>query len=118
MWSLGIIGFMQIGNVTFGEKTIVRKYELALVLRPDGSEADRDEFVEMVRKMIVDWGGEVERTHEEGKKQLAYEIEKLNEAFYYFIEFSLPTTKVNDLDLKLKYEEMVLRHLIIREDEK
>lgn len=107
---------MQIGELTIPDTVAARKYELALVVNPEIADKEREELLDWVRKMITSWGGEVDRTLEEGKKTLAYEIEGFGEAYYYYVKMSMPVDKTNDLDLKIKYDERVIRHLLVKDE--
>lgn len=99
------------------DEVLVKQYELAMVLAPNLEEKDRDELLELIRKMIVNWGGQVDKTSEDGKKVLAYPIAKFTEAYFYFWDISLPTNKVNELDTRVRYEEKIIRHLLVKADE-
>ena len=50
------------------------------------------------------------------KKQLAYEIEKMKEGYYYFIQFEGETTVPAELEERLRIEETVIRFLCVKQD--
>lgn len=114
----GILRFMQIGDMKVPDTEAVRAYELALVVKPDLDDDGREKLLDGVRKLITNWGGKVEKTSEEGKKQLAYEIDGYNDAWYYFLNFTLASSKLHDLDARVRYNEDVVRYLLVREDDK
>ena len=105
---------MNIINQVLSEvKPEVRQYELSLVVRPDLELEGREKLLDLVRKMVTNWGGQIDKTEEAGRKILAYQIKKYNEAWYYFLDISLPANRVSDLDTKLRLNEDVIRHLIV-----
>lgn len=65
----------------------MNKYELAVVLSAKLEDDERAAAIEKVQGYITRFGGTVTNVDEWGKKRLAYEIQKMKEAFYYFIQF-------------------------------
>ena len=59
----------------------------------------------------------IEKVKEEGKKRLAYEIQKMNEAFYYFIHFDAEATCPAEMEAQLRIMDNVLRYLCVRVEE-
>lgn len=92
------------------------KYELALVLSAKIEDEARAALVEKVQGMITTAGATITNIDEWGKKQLAYEIQKMREAYYYFIQFEGETTVPAELEEKLRIEESVLRFLCVKQD--
>lgn len=92
------------------------KYELALVLNAKIEDEERAALVEKVQAMITTAGATITNIDEWGKKQLAYEIQKMKEAYYYFIQFEGETTVPAQLEEKLRIEESVLRFLCVKQD--
>ena len=71
----------------------MNKYELALVVSAKIEDDARTAVVEKAKEYITRAGGTVTEVEEAGKKRLAYEIQHMNEAFYYLslIHISEPT---------------------------
>ena len=61
----------------------MNKYELALVVSAKIEDDARTATVEKAKEYITRAGGNVTEVEEAGKKKLAYEIQKMSEAFYY-----------------------------------
>ncbi len=80
------------------------------------SKTKKAEVVEKVQAMITAAGAEITNVDEWGKKQLAYEIQKMKEAYYYFIQFEGEATVPAELEEKLRIEESVLRFLCVKQD--
>ena len=94
----------------------MKKYELALVLSAKIEDEERAAILEKVQAMITTAGAEITNVDEWGKKQLAYEIQKMKEAYYYFIQFEGEATVPAELEEKLRIEESVLRFLCVKQD--
>ena len=71
----------------------MNKYELALVVSAKIEDDARTATVEKAKEYITRAGGNVTEVEEAGKKKLAYEIQKMSEAFYYFIQFDAASMK-------------------------
>ena len=65
----------------------MNKYELAVVLSAKLEDDERTAALEKVKGYITRFGGTITDVDEWGKKRLAYEIQKMKEGFYYFIQF-------------------------------
>ena len=65
----------------------MNKYELALVVNAKIEDDARAAVVEKAKDYITRLGGTITNVDEWGKKRLAYEIQKMREGFYYFIQF-------------------------------
>ena len=65
----------------------MNKYELALVLNAKIEDDARPATVEKAKEYITRFGGNVTDVEDWGKQKTAYEIQKMDEAFYYFIQF-------------------------------
>ena len=65
----------------------MNKYELALVVSAKVEDEVRNATVEKAKEYITSLGGTITNVDEWGKKKLAYEIQKMHEAYYYFIQF-------------------------------
>ena len=65
----------------------MNKYELALVINAKIEDDARTDAIEKIKALIEKFGGEITNVDEWGKKKLAYEIQKMREGYYYFIQF-------------------------------
>ena len=93
------------------------KYELALVLSAKIEDEERAAMVEKVQAMITTAGAAITNVDEWGKKQLAYEIQKMKEGFYYFIQFDANADVPAQLEENVRIMDNVLRFLCVRKDE-
>ena len=94
----------------------MNKYELALVVNAKIEDDVRSATVENVKNMITSAGGTITNVDEDGKKTLAYEIQKMNVGYYYFIQFDAESGTPAELESKLRITDNVLRFLCVRQD--
>ena len=93
------------------------KYELALVISAKLDDDTRAAVLEKAKNYITRFGGTVGETEEWGKRKLAYEIQKVTEAYYYFIQFTSDDSDTpNQLEGRMRIMDNVLRYLVVRKD--
>ena len=96
----------------------MNKYELALVVSAKIEDDARTATVEKAKEYITRAGGTVTEVEDWGKKKLAYEVQKMKEAFYYFIRFEAESTVPAEIESRVRIMDNVLRFLVVRKDEK
>ena len=77
----------------------------------------RTATVEKAKEYITRAGGTVTDVDDWGKKKLAYEIQKMSEAYYYFIHFDAEGTVPAEVENNVRIMDNVLRFLVVRVDE-
>ena len=92
----------------------MNKYELAVVLNVKLEDEERAAAIEKITNYITRFGGTVTNIDEWGKKRLAYEIQKMKEGFYYFIQFDGDSTTPNELESRIRIMEPVIRYLCVK----
>ena len=95
----------------------MNKYELALIVNAKIEDDARAEVVEKAKGYITRFGGTISEVEEWGKKKLAYEIQKMSEGFYYFIQFEAESDAPAQIEEHVRIMENVLRFLCVRKDE-
>ena len=93
------------------------KYELAVIVNAKIEDDARTAAVDKCKALIERFGGQITNVDEWGKKKLAYEIEKMNEGFYYFIQFDAEPTAPADIEKRVRIVDGVIRYLIVKQDE-
>ena len=94
------------------------KYELAVVVSAKLEDDARAEVIEKVKALVTRFGGNITDVDEWGKKRLAYEIQKMKEAFYYFIKFEAENSDCsNEVEAHVRIMEPVIRYLCVKQDE-
>ncbi|MDD6169332.1 MAG: 30S ribosomal protein S6 [Lachnospiraceae bacterium] len=95
----------------------MNKYELAVVVSAKLEDDDRAATIEKVKEIVSKHGGTITNVDEWGKKRLAYEVRKMKEAFYYFIQFEGEATVPAEIESRIRIMENVVRYLCVRQDE-
>ena len=94
----------------------MRAYEVMVILDPSLEERtvqpSLDKYLNVIRKD----GGEVSKVDVWGRRRLAYEIQKNDEAIYAVIELSAEPDTVKEFDRQLRLNESVLRTKVMRPD--
>ena len=70
-------------------------------------------------KKILDvarYGGTVTEVEEWGKKRLAYEVQKMREGFYYFIQFEADATCPAEVERHVRIMDNVMRYLVVKKE--
>lgn len=94
----------------------MNKYELALIVSAKIEDDARTEAVEKAKDLIAKFGGNVTNVEDAGKKRLAYEIQKMKEGFYYFIQFDAESDVPAQVEAQVRIMEPVIRYLCVRQD--
>lgn len=94
----------------------MNKYELALVVSAKIEDDARTATVEKAKEYITRAGGTVTEVEEWGKKKLAYEIQKMREGYYYFIQFDASAECPAEIERRVRIMEPVMRYLCVKQD--
>ena len=94
----------------------MNKYELAVVLNVKLEDEERAAVIEKVKGYITRFGGTVTNVDEWGKKKLAYEIQKMREGYYYFIQFDASAECPAEIERRVRIMEPVIRYLIVKQE--
>ena len=92
------------------------KYELAVVVSAKLEDDARAEVIEKVKALVTRFGGNITDVDEWGKKRLAYEIQKMKEAYYYFIHFESETTTPGEIEERIIIMDGVIRYLCVKQE--
>ncbi len=91
----------------------MRHYEIVFMVHPDQSEQVPG-MIERYTGTITEAGGTVHRLEDWGRRQLAYPINKLHKAHYVLLNVEAPTEVINELETHFRYNDAVLRNLVMR----
>ena len=94
----------------------MNKYELALVVSAKIEDDARTATVEKAKEYITRAGGTVTEVEDWGKKKLAYEIQKMREGYYYFIQFDASAECPAEIERRVRIMEPVMRYLCVKQD--
>ena len=92
------------------------KYELALVVNAKIEDEAREAVVEKAKGYVARYVGTVTEVEEWGKKRLAYEVQKMREGFYYFIQFEADATCPAEVERHVRIMDNVMRYLVVKKE--
>jgi len=93
----------------------VRHYEVVFLVHPDQSEQVPG-TMGRYKALVENAGGKVHRQEDWGRRQLAYPIQKLHKAHYVLMNIECNQTALDELLEAFKFNDAVLRHLVIRRE--
>ena len=94
----------------------MRHYEVVFLVHPDQSE-QVPAMIERYRTTIESQGGKIHRLEDWGRRQLAYPIQKLAKAHYVLMNIECGTAELAELESAFRFNDAVLRNLIISRKE-
>ena len=90
----------------------MRHYEIVFLVHPDQSE-QVPAMVERYQGMVTAAEGQVHRTEDWGRRQLAHPINKVHKAHYVLMNVECTNAVVDEITSAFRFNDAVLRHLII-----
>ena len=96
----------------------MNKYELAVVVSAKIEDEERAAVVDKCKALIERFGGTITNVDDWGKKRLAYEIQKMKEGFYYFIQFEAESSAPAEIESRIRIMDNVLRYVVVKNETK
>lgn len=96
----------------------MNKYELAVVVSAKIEDEERAAVVDKCKALIERFGGTITNVDDWGKKRLTYEIQKMKEGFYYFIQFEAESSAPAEIESRIRIMDNVLRYLVVKNETK
>jgi small subunit ribosomal protein S6 len=93
------------------------KYEIMFIVKATQESTEVKKTAENAKKILTTEGANVTEFKELGEKKLAYPIKKEMNGYYYVMQVEANKEAITEFDRKVKLDENILRHLIIRLDE-
>lgn len=103
------------GRFNHKESTL-RHYEIVFLVHPDQSEQVPG-MLERYRSLVESKGGQVHRSEDWGRLQLAYTIDKLHKAHYLLLNIECDAETLAELESIFRFNDAILRHLTIKRSE-
>ncbi|MDA0227947.1 MAG: 30S ribosomal protein S6 [Burkholderiaceae bacterium] len=91
----------------------MRHYEIVLLVHPDQSE-QVPAMLERYKGIITNGGGKVHREEDWGRRQLAYQINKLAKAHYVCLNIEANKEIIDELEHGFRFNDAVLRHMTLQ----
>lgn len=96
----------------------MRIYEEMFILDPAVTEEQVDSVVAQIEEVVKESGGSVDKVERWGIRRLAYRVQRREEGFYVLAQFSAGSRAVREIERRLRVDELVLKFLTVRIDEK
>lgn len=94
----------------------MRHYEVVFLVHPDQSEQVSG-MLERYQNMVTSNGGSVHRSEDWGRRQLTHTINKVHKAHYVLMNIECRQAVLDELIAGFRFNDAVLRHLVVRRDE-
>ena len=91
----------------------MQNYEIALIINPDLSK-DIDKFFTSFEKLLSDNNFSISRLEDVGRRKLAYSIDDHNKGHYLFYYVEGIPENVSEIENKIKFNDMIIRHLFVK----
>ncbi len=96
----------------------MRIYEELFIVDPGATDEQIDGLVAEIEDVIKSSGGAIDKVEKWGVRKLAYRVSKREEGYYVLVQFSAAQPAVKEIERRLRVNELVLRYLTVRIDEK
>lgn len=94
----------------------MRNYEIMMILSPEIDERTIQNQVDDLLAVVPESKGTIDNIDFWGRRRLAYEIQKHQEAIYVVVDFTADSATAAELDRQLRLNESVLRTKVMRKD--
>lgn len=94
----------------------MRHYEIVFLVHPDQSE-QVPAMVERYEAVVGKHGGIIHRKEDWGRRQLAYTIQDVHKAHYILLNIECNQEALDELKNMFKFNDAILRNLIINKKE-
>lgn len=95
----------------------MNKYEIMFIVKPDLEEASIKKEADTMKKVLTDKNAKVVEEKAMGQKELAYEIKKYKNGYYFLFVVEATNEATSEFDRLARINENILRHLIVRVDD-
>ena len=94
----------------------MRHYEIVFLVHPDQSE-QVPAMVQKYQGLVTEAGGQIHRSEDWGRRQLAHPINKIHKAHYALMNVECPFDVISEIKSAFKFNDAVLRHMVLARDE-
>ncbi len=96
----------------------MEQYETAFLISPTLEEEETEKIIAQMAGVISKMKGKMIKEDRWGKRRLAYQIKKQEEAFYVFFHYEGDSAIPNELERRFKQSEAILRFLTVTKESK
>lgn len=96
----------------------MKAYELLYFVASSADEESRSATTKRIEETIAAGKGKIDNVDDWGKRKLAFEIDGLAEGDYTLIDFHADPSHIEELDRVLRITDAVVRHMIVRRNDR
>jgi len=93
-----------------------RPYELLVIFKAAGTEAELTQAAKQVEEPIRKLGGRLDHSSSWGRRRLAYRIARQQEGVYHLFQFHLGPEQTGELKRLLRLHETIVRFLLLNRE--
>lgn len=91
------------------ERSLVRPYEVVILMHPDATEDQQKELMRRNKSIIESFSGALHHIDSWGRRNLANPINKNSRAYFFHATFTAGPKAINELERTMRINERVLR---------
>lgn len=94
----------------------MKNYEIMFIVKTTISEDEVKSVVKKFQDVLTTDGAKINNFNEMGQRELAYEIKKLKNGFYFVIDCDANDTTIKEFDRLALIDSNIIRHIIINKE--
>ena len=94
----------------------MNNFETTFLISPDTTKNNFNKFCEEFEKLVVNQGGSIIGKEDWGLRDLAYKINNMKKAFYFFYQINIAGKTIQTLKKNASQNEKIIRYLFIKVD--
>ena len=91
----------------------MKRYETFIIVDPDVSDEDRNQFLERLKEVISDRQGTLVLVDEWGSRKLAYEIKKKPRGYYVRLDYCGTGALVDELERLFRIDDRIMKYMTV-----
>ena len=91
----------------------MKRYETFIIVDPDVSDEDRNQFLDRLKEVISDQQGILVLVDEWGSRKLAYEIKKKFRGYYVRLDYCGTGALVDELERLFRIDDRIMKYMTV-----
>ncbi|MFC1607405.1 30S ribosomal protein S6 [Candidatus Latescibacterota bacterium] len=96
----------------------MNQYDTMFIIDGTLEQQEREVLIDKYEKLLENSGGNLERTVRWGKREMAYEINKIKQGYYVIFYFTAEPSLVEPFEKEMQLNESILRYMTVLSDGK
>ena len=96
----------------------MKKYEIMFIVKPDMEESEIKNTAESMKKVLTGAKAKIIEEKAMGQRELAYEIKKYSTLYYYLFIVEASKEAEQEFTRVARINENILRHIVVKVEEK